>query len=110
MTILLSPMNPSGTPLPWLLLQRQSGNYFIGSRGNVKRVIARTEFSDDATLIFHAVHAYQPMLSALRMLKSKLYSDEFTSVAGLCTQFDHQEFLMIMNALTIAEIDWNHGR
>ena len=111
MTILLSPINPSATPLPWLLLQTPRGNYFIGSRGCARDVIARVTFSEDAELIFRAVHAYQPMLCALRMLKFKLYSDGgYAGVMGLSAQFNHQEFLMIQNALAIVEKEGRHGR
>lgn len=106
MTILLSPENPAPTPLPWLLLQSKQGNFFIASRGKSRGVIASAAFSEDAILILHAVHAHRSMRAALQLLKSKLHVDNSCiGVAHLSAHFNHEEFLMIVNALAIAEME-----
>jgi hypothetical protein len=103
------PPGDPATPLPWVLLQTARGNFIVGNRGRIPAVIARITVPADAQRIFQAVHAYQPMLDVMRMVKTRLQAEPKINGSVLSAHFTYEESLIILNALAVVEGQASRG-
>ncbi len=104
MTITLPEQQPGATPLPWVLLQVNGNSLLVGRRERLPAVLARVALEADALRIFRAVHAHEPMLTALRLVKARLYTDGgYAGAPRLSASFNHQDYLLLTRALALAE-------